>query len=296
MAETTRRKISPAARKHARERGVDVERIVGTGHGGVVTLEDVERAAGAAPPSPTMPPPISPQAAPPTAAKPTAGAKVSEAMRRTIATAMSRSKREIPHYYLAHSLDLEPTLRWCEAQNAKRPLERRLVYGALLLKATALALRDSPRLNGFWRDNDFVAAERVDIGVVIALRGGGLVAPVLADAANCDLDALMAWLKDVTQRARGARLKSSELAAATITVSSLGDVGVDTVYPVIHPPQVAIVGFGSVVTRPWVVDGGLFAHRVVHATLAGDHRASDGHTGARFLAALAKQLTEPERL
>jgi len=103
-------------------------------------------------------------------------------------------------------------------------------------------------------------------------------------------------LKDATERARRGRLKSSELTAATITVSSLGDIGVEAIYPIIHPPQVAIVGFGAIVTRPWVVDGGLHVRRVVTATLAADHRASDGHEGARMLAAVARYLMKPEAL
>ena len=217
-------------------------------------------------------------------------------MRRAIASAMSRSKREIPHYYLAHTIDLEPALTWLERRNAQRPIEQRLVYGVLLLKAVARAVTEAPSLNGYWRDDAFVAADAVNLGVVISLRGGGLAAPALLNAASLDVDALMAALKDATERARRGRLKSSELTSATITVSSLGDIGVEAIYPIIHPPQVAIVGFGAIVTRPWVVDGGLHVRRVVTATLAADHRASDGHEGARMLAAVARYLTKPEAL
>ncbi len=217
-------------------------------------------------------------------------------MRRAIASAMSRSKREIPHYYLAHTIDLEPALTWLERRNAQRPIERRLVYGVLLLKAVASAANEAPSLNGYWRDDAFVAADTVDLGVVISLRGGGLAAPAIPDAASLDVDALMAALKDATERARRGRLKSSELTSATITVSSLGDIGVEAIYPIIHPPQVAIVGFGAITTRPWVVDGGLHVRRVVTATLAADHRASDGHEGARMLAEVARYLSKPEAL
>ena len=217
-------------------------------------------------------------------------------MRRAIAAAMSRSKREIPHYYLAHTIDLEPALTWLERRNAQRPIEQRLVYGVLLLKAVARAATETPSLNGYWRDGAFVGAKAVNLGVVISLRGGGLAAPALSDVAALDVDALMAALKDATERARRGRLKSSELTSATITVSSLGDIGVDSMFPIIHPPQVAIVGFGAIATRPWVVDGGLHVRRVISATLAADHRASDGHEGARLLAAVARHLEKPEAL
>jgi pyruvate dehydrogenase E2 component (dihydrolipoamide acetyltransferase) len=291
-AAAVRRKISPAARKHAREYGIDLDRVVGTGDGGVVTVADVEQLHGIGSSSPAA----TPTPVPPRAAAPPGAAPQSSAMRRAIAASMSRSKREIPHYYLAHTIDLEPALRWLESRNVARPIEQRLVYGAVLLKAVARAATDVPTLNGYWRDGAFVGSDTVDVGVVISLRGGGLAAPALHDVAAMDIDTLMAALKDATERARRGRLKSSELTSATITVSSLGDAGVEAVYAVIHPPQVAIVGFGAVVTRPWVIDGGLHVRRVITATLAADHRASDGHEGARFLAALAGHLANPEAL
>ena len=217
-------------------------------------------------------------------------------MRRAIAAAMSRSKREIPHYYLAQTIDVEPALRWLEGRNRERPIAERLLPAVLLLKAAARAAQDTPALNGVWEHDTFIGAERVDLGVVLGLRGGGLAAPTLTDAANRELDELMTTLRDMTQRARTGRLRSSELGAASITVSNLGETGVDTLLPIIHPPQVAIVGFGSIVRRPWVVDDGLHVHRVVTATLAADHRASDGHVGARFLTALERWLHQPEML
>jgi pyruvate dehydrogenase E2 component (dihydrolipoamide acetyltransferase) len=281
-----RRKVSPAARMHAREHGVDIDAVIATGHGGVVTVADVERALAA--PAARPAPAVAPEAR--------AGAQARSPMRHAIAAVMSRSKREIPHYYLAHTIDLEPALRWLEQRNRDRTIGERALPGALLLKAAAAAIAAAPELNGFWHQDAFVPATQVDLGVVIALRGGGLAAPTLADAANRDLDALMAALRDVTQRARGGRLRSSEVGSASLTVSSLGDTGVEALFPIIHPPQVAIVGFGGIVTRPWVVDGGLHVRRVVTATLAADHRASDGHAGARYLAALAQALQNPETL
>jgi len=285
--EGSRRKISPAARMHAREHGIDLNTVVGSGPGGIVTVADVERVVHEAPVAAPAVQPVMPPRRP---------AADTNAMRRAIAAAMSRSKREIPHYYLAHSIDLEAALRWMEKRNAERPLAQRLLYGALLIKAVARAVAEAPTLNGVWQNDAFVASAVTNIGIIISLRGGGLVAPALRDVANSDLDAVMAGLRDLTGRARSGRLKSSELGAATITISSLGETGVETVFPVIHPPQVAIVGFGAVLSRPWVIDGGLYVRRVVHATLAADHRVSDGHVGAVFLDALERQLAKPEAL
>ncbi|HEY0675119.1 MAG TPA: 2-oxo acid dehydrogenase subunit E2, partial [Immundisolibacter sp.] len=215
---------------------------------------------------------------------------------RAIAAAMTRAKREIPHYYLATTVDFEPGLRFIESVNAARDPDRRLLYAVRLLKATALALREVPELNGFWRDERFQPSTAVHIGVAVALRRRGPIAPALHDVADKDLDTLMDELKDLVQRARAGGLRSSELTDPTITLSSLGDNGVESVHPIITPPQVAVVGAGSVVRRPWVVGEGLAVRRVITLTLAGDHRVSDGHRGALFLAALGRLLQQPEAL
>jgi pyruvate dehydrogenase E2 component (dihydrolipoamide acetyltransferase) len=217
-------------------------------------------------------------------------------MRRVIAAAMSRSNREIPHYYLDTTIDLGPALDWLREQNLARPLEQRLLPGVLMLRATALALREVPQLNGHWVGDAAVTSEAVHLGVAISLRGGGLVAPALHDADRLALDELMAAFRDLVTRARALSLRSSELADPTCTVTSLGEQGVEGVHGVIFPPQLAIVGFGTVVERPWARHGGLLVAPVVRATLSGDHRASDGHEGARLLAAIDRLLQEPGRL
>jgi pyruvate dehydrogenase E2 component (dihydrolipoamide acetyltransferase) len=132
--------------------------------------------------------------------------------------------------------------------------------------------------------------------MAIAIRGGGLAAPALHDADQLVLDELMARMRDLVQRMRSGRIRSSELTDATITVSSLGERGVDALYGIIYPPQVAIVGFGTIVTRPWVVDGAIGPRPIVTITLSADHRVSDGHAGALFLAEIGKLLQEPEKL
>jgi pyruvate dehydrogenase E2 component (dihydrolipoamide acetyltransferase) len=217
-------------------------------------------------------------------------------MRQTIAAAMTRAKREIPHYYLAHTLDMHRALAWLADANARRPVTERLLYGALLLKAVALAVREVPELNAVWRGERAEPSARVHLGVAISLRGGGLVAPALHDADTAPLDELMRGLRDLVQRARAGGLRSSELSDSTITVTSLGEQGVETVFGIVYPPQVAIVGFGRLAERPWVVDGAVVPRPLVSATLSADHRVSDGHRGGLFLAAVDRLLQAPERL
>ena len=218
------------------------------------------------------------------------------AMRAAIAAAMSRAKREIPHYYLSLQMDFGAAVAWLERHDAAVEPAGRLLYPALVIKAVALATREVPGFSGFFREGRFEPAPEAHVGVAIALRGGGLIAPAILDAAAKPLDLLMAEFRDLVSRARTARLKSSELTAPTITVTSLGDVGVETVLPVIHPPQVAMVGVGSVVQRPWVVDGHVVARPVVTLALAGDHRVSDGRVGAQFLDRIRQKLDAPEAL
>jgi pyruvate dehydrogenase E2 component (dihydrolipoamide acetyltransferase) len=153
-----------------------------------------------------------------------------------------------------------------------------------------------PAFNGFYRDGKYEPAPAAHIGMAIAIRGGGLAAPALHDADQLVLDELMARMRDLVQRMRSGRIRSSELTDATITVSSLGERGVEALYGIIYPPQVAIVGFGTIVTRPWVVDGAIGPRPIVTITLSADHRVSDGHAGALFLAEIGKLLQEPEKL
>ena len=280
-APATRRMISPAARKHAEEKGIDLDRVTGTGPHGAVTLDDVERAAAAQP------------AAAPEPARPS---DRSADMRRTIAAAMSRSKREIPHYYVAEDIPLAQALAWLQAANAARPMAERLLPAALLLKAVALALQRYPELNGYWRDGEFRAEQAIHLGVAISLRQGGLIAPALLDAGSKTLTQLMQELTDLVKRTRAASLRSSEMSQATVTVTNLGDQGAQTVFGVITPPQVALVGFGRVAERPWAENGGLKVLPVVTASLAADHRVSDGHRGALFLRELNDLLQRPEEL
>ena len=279
-AAAERPRASPAARELARQRGADLAQIVGTGPGGAITRVDVEAAAAASRPR-------QPRAR---------GGFDPQAMREAIAAAMSRSKREIPHYYLSQTVDLSRLLARLEVMNRDRPPSDRLLPAAFLLRATALALKKSPELNGFWVEGHFHPGEAVHLGWAVALRGGGLVAPALHDADRLSLDEVMTALRDVVQRARAGGLRSSELSDPTATVTSLGDRGAEAVLPIIYPPQVAMIGFGRIVARPWVVDGAVGPRPVAVMTLAGDHRASDGHRGGLLLAEIERLLNNPEAL
>jgi len=278
MPAASRPRISPVARKRAAELGLDAAALTGSGPHGVVTLEDVEAVARMVAPAERGP------------------TDRHAAMRQTIAAAMSRSKREIPHYYLSETIALGHAMTWLQERNAQSTPEQRLLPGVLLLKAVALALREYPQLNGFWRDGAFQPASTGHLGVAIALRQGGLIAPALHDVADKPLAQLMSELGDLVQRARSGSLRSSELSDASLTVTQLGDQGVDSVFGVIYPPQVALVGFGRIAERAWVADGLLCAMPSVVASLAADHRVSDGHYGARFLTELGRLLQAPSSL
>jgi len=275
-----RRWVSPAARRLAASLGVDVEAVSGTGPQGAVTISDVEHAAASAEKPKT---------------KPTAADRATQ-MRRSIAAAMSRSKREIPHYYLADEVVMENALTWLTTRNAERSITERVLPAVLQLKAVALAAQRFGEFNGFWRGDAFEPAAAVHVGVAISLRGGGLVAPAIHDVADKKLDELMSDLTDLVARARAFSLRSSEMSDPTITVTNLGDIGVDTVFGVIYPPQVALVGFGKPAQRVCVIDGGIRVVTTLQATLAADHRASDGHRGALFLAAINELLQQPDVL
>ncbi|MFM8445568.1 MAG: dihydrolipoamide acetyltransferase family protein [Methylococcus sp.] len=285
-------RISPAARKRALELEVDPLGLTGTGTGpgGAITLADIEQAAARAPAQMPPPPPPPPATHAPTPVKTDRQAE----MRKAIAAAMSLSKREIPHYYLAETIPMARAQAWLTAANAGRPITERLLMAVVQLKAVAMVLRQFPELNGHYRDGIFQPAPAAHLGVAISLRQGGLIAPALHDVGDKTLETLMGELTDLVKRTRAGSLKSSELTDATITVTNLGEQGVDLVHGVIYPPQVALVGFGRITERAWVENGALSLIPAVTATLAADHRVSDGHRGALFLTELRRLLQQPE--
>ncbi len=275
-----RRRITPRARRLLAARGLDPSVL---GDHTLVTGDDVTSLSTSSPPAPT----------PLATAGPPRRIDRTESMRRHIADLMSRSWDEIPHYHVSKRLDLGPVTERLRAVNETRPVGDRIVTGALLLSAAARAAHAVPACNGWWRDGTFEGAPNVDLGVVLSLRSGGIIVPTIERADELTAGELMVRLDELVVRARQGRLRASDLAEASITVTNLGDRGADTVGGVIHPPQVAIVGFGAVRDEVWPVDGVPTVRPTVHASLAGDHRAIDGMTGSRFLTRLQALLDGP---
>jgi len=282
VAAEVRQKVSPVARRRAAELGVDLSRIKGSGVAGVIQLADVEAAV------------VKPTEKSAPAAKKIAPSVAG--MRQAIAAAMSRSNSEIPHYYLATEIDMSRAQQFLSEQNKQRSIKERLLPVVLPLKAVAVALQKVPQLNGYYVDGQLQLQSQVNIGFTVSLRNGGLLTPALQGVEQMTLDQLMVSLNDLIGRTRAGKLRGSELTAAGITVTSLGDLGVQTVFGVIYPPQVALLGLGKIVERPWAEDGELSARPVLTVTLAADHRASDGLQGAKFLDAFGRALQQPEKL
>lgn len=271
-ARGSRPRITPAARRLAAQRGVDLTTVPGVADK-VIARQDIETLAASEPaPAPAFD------------------------MRTAIAAAMSRSKREIPHYYLTHQADLAAVDAYLTELNANRAPDKRLLPGALFARAITRALKKYPEFNGHNTEAGFQPSSAVHLGIAIHIRSGGLVAPAILDADAKPAEDLMADLSDLVARVRAGRFKARELSDATITMTSLGERGVDQVVGVIYPPQVAIIGVGTPRLAPMVKDGAVVPRLTTILSLAADHRVSDGHRGALFLRAIEARLQEPETL
>jgi pyruvate dehydrogenase E2 component (dihydrolipoamide acetyltransferase) len=281
-------KASPLAKKMAEEHHIPLLHIKGNGPDGAITREDVERF-------------IAQQETIKKGAIGNVSVAIektetpTDAIRAAIAAAMSKSNREIPHYYLEKRIDLTKALAWLQEANEQRKVQSRLLPVVLFIKAIAKSLQDFPDLNATW-DNGLKLKKEINIGFVVALHNGGIMVPAIHQADLKTVDEIMEALNDSIPRARAMKLRSSELSEGTITLTSMGDGGADTVFGVIYPPQVAIIGFGSISEQPFAENGMLGIRSVVNATLAGDHRATDGLTGNQFLNLLARNLQKPESL
>ncbi|HAT2067344.1 TPA: 2-oxo acid dehydrogenase subunit E2 [Legionella pneumophila] len=256
-------KISPLARKLAHQLNIDISQMKGSGPDGVITEADIKKNA-------------------------TVGSLKedhTQSMRKVIATAMARSKREIPHYYLSSEIDLNNALEWLEKYNKNHSVTERIVYAALLIKAVVRALNKFPEFNGYYINNEYKASELIHVGMAISLRGGGLITPALLHTEKLSLVEIMNNLTDLVTRTRTGKLKGRELSDSTITITNLGELGVDSVFGVIYPPQVALIGFGRITPKKTII-----------ATLSADHRVSNGLVGSRFLSFIAKILQEPDQL
>lgn len=271
-------KASPLAKRIATEKGIDLTNVKGTGEGGAITKEDVERAIA--------------EKITPAEEKKITG---QENIRMAVAAAMSKSNREIPHYYLETKVDMSKALAWLAEANKQRSVKQRLLPVVLLIKAIAKALTEVPDLNGYW-ENGLQRKEEINIGFAISLRTGGVMIPAILNADKKTIDELMASLNDIIPRARAMKLRSSELSESTFTVTSLGEGNVESVYGVIYPPQVGLIGLGSITEQPWAETGMLDVRPVMKITLSADHRATDGIMGSRFLMAVKNYLGKPELL
>ena len=276
-AAAARARVSPAARKAAEQLHVNLEAVEGRGPGGSITVADVERAASLAKPAAATPDRLS-------------------GMRAAMAAAMAHAKREIPHLYVSTTVDLTPSLMWLKDENQRRPVTERLLPVVMFIKAVARACTEVPAVNGFWTDHGSVQGTGVHVGCAIALRGGGLVAPALHDVPQKNLDTVAREFADLVTRTRAGTLRSSEMSDATITLTNLGDLGVESAYAIIYPPQVAIVGVGRIVERPWVVDGRIEPRSVITVSMSADHRAVDGRSAGSFLTAFDRALQAPDKL
>ena len=273
-------KASPLAKRMAAENIIDLSQIQGTGEEGAITKEDVENALAQKEKIANSEEKNIPQV---------------QAIRSAVAAAMSKSNREIPHYYLEKRIDMTKALAWLGETNHKLPIQKRLLPAALLIKSVAQSLVDFPNLNASW-DNGLQLKKEINIGFVVSLRGGGIIIPTIHNANLKNTSEIMEALNDIIPRARAMKLRSSDLSDSTITITSLGEGGADVVFGVIYPPQVAIIGFGGSSQQAVVENGMLGIRHVFTVTLAGDHRATDGLTGSDFLVTLNKHLQNPESL
>ncbi|MBI2521109.1 MAG: 2-oxo acid dehydrogenase subunit E2 [Bdellovibrio sp.] len=217
-------------------------------------------------------------------------------LREAISKAMTKSKQEIPHYYLKRRVLLDNFMNWLDEKNSLLPVENRLLIPAVLHRAICLALEKHPEMNGHYRDGKFVPSSDVNVGTAIALKDGAVMVPAVLQAQKMTLAEFNHAYQDLVVRTREGGLKNSELTDGTLTVTNIGDLGSDEVYGIIFPPQVAMVGLGRIRKEAIIVDGQMRAGFVIDLTLSADHRVSDGLLGAKFLNEIDRKLNNPSTL
>jgi len=221
-------------------------------------------------------------------------------MRKIIALTMSESKKEIPHFYLSLNIPINKAQKWLQQTNQDKAPQEHILLIALLLKAVANTLEKYPRLNGFYRNDHFELAKNINIANVISLRSGGVLVPSISKVDQLSVRDIMQVLRGMTFRSRSIdrreRLRSSALSDASITIANMGERGVDRVFGIIYPPQVAIIGFGRINRVPQVCGEQINIGEQLNVCLSADHRVVDGMLGAKFLNSLAKKLQNPEQL
>jgi pyruvate dehydrogenase E2 component (dihydrolipoamide acetyltransferase) len=282
---------SPMARRLAAEKGLNLARIAGSGPGGRVIREDVERAAAsprAAKAAPVSIPPL-PARAP---GAPDFEDEPLSLMRKTIASRLVQSLGPVPHFYLTIEVDMEEAKQLRKSANTLEP-ELKLTYNDIIVKACAAALRLHPEVNASFRGDAIRRFNRVHIGVAVALEDGGLITPVIRDADSKTLQQISRETKELAARARNRKLLPEEYTGGTFSVSNLGMHGIDEFTAVINPPEGAILAVGAVVEKPVVMDGRIEIGTRCRMTLSCDHRVVDGATGAKFLGTLKQILENP---
>jgi pyruvate dehydrogenase E2 component (dihydrolipoamide acetyltransferase) len=301
---------SPLARRIAKDKGLDLAQIKGSGPHGRIVKADVESATaqsaatrGAAPEAAPAAAPTAPAAMPggPQAAqvlKMYEGRDYEEValdgMRKTVAARLTEAKQTIPHFYLRRDIRLDALLKFRSQLN--KQLEARgvkLSVNDFVIKACALALQSVPAANAVWAGDRMLRLKPSDVAVAVAVEGG-LFTPVLKDAEMKSLSALSAEMKDLASRARDRKLSPHEYVGGTFAISNLGMYGIDNFDAVINPPHGAILAVGAGVKKPVVgADGELTVATVMSVTLSVDHRVIDGALGAELLQAIADNLENP---
>jgi pyruvate dehydrogenase E2 component (dihydrolipoamide acetyltransferase) len=285
-----RLRVSPAARHLAEKNGIDLNTLHGTGHDGAIELQDVEAVL-------EKKDSVAVKAVAPVPAVPQKSGASMINVREAIARAMTKSKREIPHYYLQSRFHIDVLVAWLDAKNRSLPPEERLFMPAVLMRAVVLALQSNPDMNGYYENGAFVQRPEIHLGITVSLKPSGVMTPAVIDAHAMTLAELNAAFADLVQRARAGKLRNREMTDGTVTVTNVGDLGADAVTGVIFPPQVALVGFGRVRKAPVVDgDGGVRAGFVIDTSLSADHRVSDGLAGSKMLNAIGRLLAQPEQL
>jgi len=282
----TRLKASPLARKIAKEAGIDLRQLQGTGEGGRIVRRDVEAylvrtAETKAPPLP-----------PPPSTVPYREVPLSQ-MRKTIARRLTASMQEAPHFYLTRSISMEAAATWREKLNALSPTK--ISFNDLIIKAVAMALRKHPYLNAAWMGDHIRLYQEIHIGFAVAVEEG-LIVPVIRHADRKGLSEIATETATLAQKARERKLSPEEYTGSTFSISNLGMFGIEEFTAVINPPEAAILAVGAIQPTPVVKGDKIEIERRMRVTLSCDHRVVDGATGAAFLATLAELLEEPARL
>jgi pyruvate dehydrogenase E2 component (dihydrolipoamide acetyltransferase) len=290
------RESTPLARRAALDRNVDLSRLTGSGPGGRVIEEDVLRSVDSE--SAVVPNVAADSRSPVSAAVDVSGRFQTvrlSAMRKTIARRMAESKQQVPHFYLRLRCSMDAVIDVRAQLNqdlANEGLDTKISINDFVLRAAALALRDVPEANVSFQGDTMRVFESVDVSVAVA-TDGGLMAPVVRDADQKGLASLAAEVKALAVSARDGKLRPEQYQGGTLTISNLGMYGIETVYPILNPPQACILGVGAAEEQPVVRRGEIVIGRIAAFTLAADHRVVDGAVGARLLAALRERLEDP---